>query len=488
MKHMVAQNQENSQEPVKRFRSCGLAGACAVLLMSVMGCNGLPANTPVSGGGPQTYMAPLVSGTAVNPSPFFSDQAPLLTYTIDDTTDKFSQTSTNLVTQQGTIVNNAGAFTVLQRGLRSLGTTYALPYTASATAITYPLSPLVGSYAVELAGQAGGLIQMIGQPATPLVATSNCPSIATAQTFQFITLPQASFISSNQTAFGSVSIATNGTTVNFSNIQQFTLPVNGGSPGTPSSAYASTATGACSPTPYGNTISIPVDVVTNPNGGALQGEGPVILGIGQTGLLVESLADGGYPNNVLGAGTGAIGLPQPSSSLGTTPMALAGTSQPQYLGFIYSGGAVVSGAATVWTSNIASFGFPSSLQSSCAAFAAQTGTLVNGIYGGDFPVNATSGLPDPSQASVQTNGGYGNCNLAVDLGTESSTSNGLYPAAKVWIGSQFTANTTSPKKTYSFPAVAVAGQLQGKFVILLIGEDTTSSPHQPWSIYLMQSN
>jgi hypothetical protein len=40
------------------------------------------------------------------------------------------------------------------------------------------------------------------------------------------------------------------------------------------------------------------------------------------------------------------------------------------------------------------------------------------------------------------------------------------------------------KKTYSFSAVAIAGQLNGKYALFLLGFDNT----QPWAIYLLQSN
>jgi hypothetical protein len=50
------------------------------------------------------------------------------------------------------------------------------------------------------------------------------------------------------------------------------------------------------------------------------------------------------------------------------------------------------------------------------------------------------------------------------------------------MGASYAANTTG--KTYSFPAVAIAGQLNGKNAIFVLGVDST----QPWAIYLLQSN
>lgn len=100
---------------------------------------------------------------------------------------------------------------------------------------------------------------------------------------------------------------------------------------------------------------------------------------------------------------------------------------------------------------------------------ASTSTL---LYGGDFTND------DPSTSSD----GFGNCDLAIDLGTQDSANNGLFPNATVWLGTSYAANTTG--KTYSFPAVAIAGQLNGKYAIFLLGVDST----EPWTIYLLQSN
>jgi hypothetical protein len=183
-----------------------------------------------------------------------------------------------------------------------------------------------------------------------------------------------------------------------------------------------------------------------------------------------------FYENVLGAGTGAVGLPKPSGPLDAG--ALAGA---QYLGFIYGAGVTnMNGetGANNWTSHLVSFGFAGypALPSACSTFAAQTGTLVSGIYGGDFP--QANGQDNPSASSD----GFGSCDLAIDLGTQDPSRYGLFPRAKVWLGGKYAANTTA--QTYSFSAVAIAGQLNGKNAIFVLGVDST----QPWSIYLFQSN
>jgi hypothetical protein len=302
--------------------------------------------------------------------------------------------------------------------------------------------------------------------------------MSSAETFLFVTLPDTLITAGTgavdwnpavETAYGSVDISASGSTVTFANINQYILPSAGGGKLTNSSSV----TGACSSTVYGNTVAIPANAtVTDPGeGGSPTVTAQAMVGIGSSGLLVENNGGASY----LGAGTGAIGLPKPSSAVDTS--ALVGA---QYLGFFYGSGSsnngTSSGTTTNWSSSVASFGF-TSLPSTCAAVAPQTSTM---LYGGDFTGN------NPAASTVQSGGGFGNCDFAIDLGVQDASTNGLYPAATVYVGSSFATNTTG--KSYSFPAVAISGQLNGKYAIFLVGEDTVGSPNQAWGIYLLQSN
>ncbi len=215
--------------------------------------------------------------------------------------------------------------------------------------------------------------------------------------------------------------------------------------------------------------------MTDPTVGQGFSAAQAVAGIGPTGLLVENngVSSIAVYQNALGAGTGAVGLPKPS-----TPVDTAALLSGQYLGFVYGAGLFHQNPTEPppgWSSHLASFGFPANLQSSCSSFALETGPLVNGIYGGDFPQN--NGQDNPSASST----GYGNCDLAIDLGTQDPATNGLYLNAKVWMGEAYAANTS--QTTYSFPAVAIAGQLQGQNAIFILGVDST----EPWEIYLLQS-
>jgi hypothetical protein len=271
--------------------------------------------------------------------------------------------------------------------------------------------------------------------------------MSSAETFLFVTLPDTLITTGTgavdwnptvETAYGSVNISASGSTVTFANISQYILPSAGGGKLTNSSSV----TGACSSTVYGNTVAIPANATVTGNNGVDTYTAQAMVGIGPSGLLVEDSGGTSY----LGAGTGAIGLPKPSSAVDTG--ALVGA---QYLGFFYGSGSSNDGTSsdtvTSWSSSVASFGF-TSLPSTCAAVTPQTSTM---LYGGDFRGN------NPAASTVQSGGGSG-----------------------------FATNTTG--KSYSFPAVAIAGQLNGKFVIFLIGEDTAGSPNQAWGIYLLQSN
>jgi hypothetical protein len=473
---------------MQRFKSFNhpyLISAVGGLLLSlwVAGCGvskspSAPASPPP---GPQTYFAPSVS--------FDGAVLSMFTYGLDDKLNTFWQTTYRPQTQPGSQVLTAGGFSVLQRGLRSLSisTTYAVDPHNPQIYVAAPFGQVTtSSFALELAGQAGGFVQLqatgkdasgqelsIEQPVVPLVAATQCPNLSSAQTYQFITIPAplipagtgptgGTLDPTAETAYGSVDISSSGSTVNFKNIQQFKL--TGAQPSLSSPAASSSPTGLCGPTNFGNTIVVPGQVtITNPsgvNGGGNNTVSPqATIGIGPSGLLVED--NGSDSVNFLGAGTGAVGLPKPSAALDTGAVVGA-----QYLGFIYAAGIYSGpGNSTGWSSHLASFGF-STVPTGCASVAPKTSTL---IYGGDFTND------DPSTSRD----GFGNCDFAIDLGSQAD--NGLYPSAKVWVGAGYAGNNSAAPP---FSAVAIAGQLNGKYAIFLIGTDST----QPWAIYLLQSN
>jgi hypothetical protein len=413
---------------------------------------------------PPQYFGPAMAGTQLGKQ----------TFSIDHTANTFVQYQYQLNTGNERYVYNSGAFTTLPSGILDIGITYGDGTAGNGVPAQGTLysPPQTGNWAVELPGQAG-LVGILNQPFVPIVPNQSCPSLSTAEAFQFVTLPGTA--DNTGVAYGSVSVASSGSTINFTNIAQFSI-----TGATPTNSSASTATGSCSPTFYGQTISVPDSVtVTDPGEGSTSPS--ATIAIGPTGFLVED--NGRYTppgttptyDNVLGAGAGAIGLPVPSAPLTTATVVAA-----QYTGFIYSTGAssTNNAAAVAAASRIASFGYPG-LQTSCPTPPApSTATL---IYGGEFTAN------DPSTHTS------GNCDFALDLGAQDSKTNGLYPSATVYVGSSFPNNSTGA--TYSFSAVAIVGQLQGKYAIFLIAFDplglavaSQGKQSQDWGIYLLQSN
>jgi hypothetical protein len=184
----------------------------------------------------------------------------------------------------------------------------------------------------------------------------------------------------------------------------------------------------------------------------------------------------------------------------------------QYDGFIYAplNGAHESYDITVLASafgdHAATSPACSTLQSSLTANSRQGSGNVpappsaNSLYGGEFLTTTSTGtVNDPTGAS-----GSENCDVVIDLGTQDSVSNGLFPNAKIFIGSNYPPFSASNPWTcagttcaVSFPAAAVVGKVQGRYVIFLVAS-AASNPSarlpdnfgnaaaQPVGIYLFQ--
>jgi hypothetical protein len=443
-----------------------------MLGLTVTGCNSIVktnANSNAAVNPTQTYLAAGVGN--------------LQSYVIDHTANYF--VTSYYVPQSTTLtIQDSGSISKLSNGIFDLSITYYPEEDLS--------SPSTGNWDVELPGQAALTELEVTNGSgsntsfAPLVPTQTCPNLPTAVSFLFVTIPNPLGSKSSvvagvwnpklETAYGSASIATDGSSVQFSNISQHTLPAaNGGTPGTPLFPASASVVGACSTGFFGQTVSVPsaVTLTTAASGSSITPFATV--GIGPAGFLLEDLASGlGSSStsttpyeNVLGAGYGAIGLPEPTSALSTSSVVAA-----QYQGILYGAAGGASGSVGgPGFRLIGSFGF-SNLAAACPALPAPNSSTV--IYGGEFASN------NPSANT------FGNCDLAIDLGAQDASNNGLYPGATVYVSSGFPYNGSG--SAYSFPAVAVAGQISGKYAIFLIGADTIGTPSQPWGIYLLQSN
>jgi hypothetical protein len=445
----------------------GGRGTGGVLLLAVLCLAGCGSQTSVpSSSSPSSYV-----GLSLNGSNLALD-----TFAIDHSADTFVQDSYVADVGYEEAVLTSGTFTTLSNGILNIGVTFGngtLDADSSGGIIYNP--PQTGNWALEWPGQ-GGFAGLLGQKVVPFAFNQTCPAFPSPETFQFVTFPVAG--DSNGTAYGRAAIASAGGAISFTSDTQFTIL--GGTPGNPSPASAS---GTCGPTVFGQTISVP-DTTT------LSGAGQTpaaTIAISPGGFLVEgngyiAHTTGAIYQNIMGAGLGAIGLPQPASPLSSTAPFAA-----QYNAYFFTTGASTKTNSVIVPSAslIGSFGF-ANLQTACPTLPApQTPTI---LYGGEFGGN------NPSLNATS------NCDFAIDLGTQDPNNNGLYPKATVYVGAKFPRASSNPgfpnqpNTAYSFSAVAVAGQLQGKYAIFLIGLDSVAlqtvvaGATQDWGIYLLQSN
>jgi hypothetical protein len=362
----------------------------------------------------------------------------LWTASFDHSTSSFNvldvTTGRNNTDDTGNTQNVAGSFSTVSGFLALTQTndpTNQDPYNNDA--------PPPAGFAFEIPGRVAILRQ--GDSTIPVTALvpAGCPSINGNTKFNFVALPTpASAINStlpwdqvNDSAYGSVVIATSGASWHLTSFEQSTLSGIAG----PNNGVALPA-GTCAPTAVGTTAWIPSDPTL-----AL----PKTVAVGPSGFYLADLGEtnsGGYP--------GEFGVIQPSASLKTSDVLSS-----KYLGFIFEPGQDCGAGCLSITNPIP--------ESQLAAFtaSAQAGSLV----GGAFPLDAF-GNDDPTQPAAT--------NLSIVLGTQDATSNGVYGAASI----------TNANTGTTYPAVAVVGNPEDKYAIFIIAYDQDNS--LPLGIYLFQ--
>jgi hypothetical protein len=303
------------------------------------------------------------------------------------------------------------------------------------------------AFALEVPGRVG-LIRYgdVFHPLIPLAPTNGCVSIGGSVTYEYVTVPGASsppsWLPDTESTYGTFQVTTDGTTWNFANISQFTL--TGASPSNPGTGLP---TGFCGIGSAGYTVTAVSDANNPPIA-------TVTVGFGPSGFFLEDNGSaqatpvGVMPSNALGAGVGAIGVIQPPSPLSTSDVVGA-----TYLGFYYEPGIQGGGAVA----QLASFG--------CSGPSCPTPPSSTAIVGGVFPnTGGSSPVDEPALPPSE--------DVIVDLGAQDPNNNGLYPSATVTISG------------VSFPAAVVVGNLEQKYAIFLIAEDTIN--RVPLAIYLFQ--
>ncbi|HXW91666.1 MAG TPA: hypothetical protein VEK33_14040 [Terriglobales bacterium] len=280
-------------------------------------------------------------------------------------------------------------------------------------------------YALEIPGRA--LLLRPGDNLTPLAALvpGSCLSINGTVTFQFVTLPQATWAVATDPAYGSLQATTSGNTWNFSSVAQSRLV---SSPPT--------------------TITLPAGTCgaqANSSVVAIASSPPASIAVGPSGFFV---AEQLVPLESSAAHLGAIGVIQPSSAL--NPGSVVGGN---YFGFIYEP-AVVASPSTCTSFCLAPTQLVQFANTTCPSGTTPPPT---GMCGGTFQNDAANAL---------------NNDLLLNLGSEDPTESGLYKTASLQIPDPL--GVCSPTLTCTLPAVAVVGNPEGSFSIFLIAQDTVN--------------
>jgi len=354
--------------------------------------------------------------------------------------------------------------------------------------------PMTGAWAVEIPG-AGAIANLLSINGTTVVAgptamadSSACPNFTQAYPFLYVTVPTTDTTHPDTADFGGVDISVQGSAVTFSAHPWLVGPLQ---------QPAFTSTGGCSNTALGALTANPLN--------SFGSQSPYeLISIGAAGLLVSNYNSVGgiVTPGAFGGGTGVIGVAEAHA-----PLDVSAVIGAQYNGFFYApqyGAPQFSVLASAYGNHTATSQACTTLQTSLAANNGKGANTVqalpspNSLYGGEFLTTTSSGVVnDPTGAN-----GSENCDVVIDLGQQ-DLANGLFPNTTVFIGSNFPPFSAtspwscsgSPTCAVSFPAVAVVGNVLGRYVIFVVASGVSIPPAQlpgaplkaqPISIYLFQ--
>jgi len=408
----------------------------AALALGLAGCSE-SANLPTapSSGKVQTYFAGPIQNTYIDNGQM--------------TIDHYGgQLSFEIVYNTGIAPFLEGTYTATAAGFTNITETAGMSGNGGTSIVTMP-TPATGAWLVEIPGVAatGNLLYTINGTiqrgaATLMAANTECPNFPSAAHFLFVSMPapNSTFPASNY--YGTADIVTQGSSVDF-NSNYYTL----GQPLANPTTFQGDA--ACATTAMGSLISYPVNFVGSGNYG------------GYATIAKSQFLAGGIPltlkfNNLVQY---VVGVVMPSSAVSTT--ALAST---HYIGLIYYPTASSSsGAAVTYDPGVlaGAFGDEAGTSLACSSFQTEiTASLASktisqapstaAIYGGDFSKALTNGAPGAS--------GTETCDMAIDLGTQDSTNNGLFPSAQLYVAGSTTVTSAT--------GAAIVSQIDGRSVIL----------------------
>jgi hypothetical protein len=458
--------------------SWGLVAAAGVL-----GCGGGSSSssntTPLPPPAAATKFNTYVGSQGAQASPAIDTgdtiQGGLVTATIDDTADKFTLVNSTFGSvEQGSVGSLGGTLTTagayLDFNTTNPGASQPPPVNANpGYAIEVPGRALLlrpGDYTV-----APALLVPVSTSAIPVCQTINSTTI-----FQFVTLPDVYnsvvptpiFGATNGgPAYGMLAAsAQNGVNYSFSGYSRFYLDST-------STSSAALQAGLCAQTLAGAAVTVPPDVTHSVPATTIE--------IGPSGIFVmdetqQEPASSGLPQNGPSA---SVGVVQPSSALSVSDIIGA-----RYAGFRFE---------PALEANNDPFNNSGCPLTELVGFGASAGTGTSLIGGtlGTYPAYACASYPisglieDPTATPLS--------DTTITLGQQSGGNNGLFPNASVTepdpndvcavsggtVGVDLNGNATC-----TFPAVVVAGNPEGKFVLFLIANDLVNS--SPLGIYLFQ--
>jgi hypothetical protein len=497
---VIARRALQYSEPFKRLRFCqGSAPflyltvlALCVALLGAAGCGqtAKPVVSPAAGQVDSYFGSPFAT-----PGNVFGESLS----SFDHAANQISASS-YLKTQTAQVPTGvmSGTFATADTGFLNITENF----TTVSGVITPQNPPLSGAWAVEIPGS-GVLANLLNINSSSLsvkaapaamVENTNCPNFPTAVSFLYAAVPNA-----NQTTdsadFGTVSISSQGSAVTF-NTQPYLI----GMP--PQASF--TVTGGCSHTNFGQLTAYPLNsFATLAN--------VELISIGRLGLLTSSYVGGasGSSPGAFGGGSGVIGLAELNA-----PLDISAIVNNKYDGFLFSPLNKVQGTYDI-TMLAAAFGNHSATSQTCSVLQTSlaanngkgAGTIpvlpsFNSLYGGEFLVTTGTGTAnDPTGAN-----GSENCDVVIDFGQQDSNVNGLFPNATVFVGSNYPpfsasnpwiCSDTGSTCAVSFPAAAVVGNVQGRYVIFVTASASSAPPArlpdnfgnrpaQPVGIYLFQ--
>lgn len=320
------------------------------------------------------------------------------------------------------------------------------------TNVSPPFQPF--GFALEIPGRVMLLRPGMNTASLAALVPGSCLNINGSVTFQFVTLPDATWNGATDGAYGSVQVSVNGTTWNLSSVTQFTLG-NSSEPGSVGT------TGTCATNTAGGLITIPPNPPSNVS---------ATIGVGPSGFFAADH----FLSTASGSVSSAAGIIQPSNSVN-----VASVVGGSYLGFIYESNVTASSATC-----IADCLAPTQMAAFTGSVAAcQTPPSPSGMCGGAFFNDI---LGNVKQASTDT---------TLEFGTEDPNNFGLFKSARITIpnpaGSTGTCTTpavtgtdSQGNPTCTVPAIAVVGNPENKFAIFVIAQDTVNN--SPISISLFQ--